>query len=129
MKLETKAKKLFKYYKKLLKLRGWKFIIIHSDTLTDCARITYTTDKEVTLTINRKRNVHIEELEDTIIHELMHVFLFPYTDYVDNTLSFIKNNPENIKKLNFNKILKRSEQIEERLVERLATVLSLIRGG
>ena len=118
MKLLSHAKKLVTQYKKKLGLRGWKFEVLISDVKDRAAEVTYDSDeKKGTVLIDRNTNLDSKELKDTIIHELLHIALSPYTYYVDTILNFVKNNPES--KINYNKILKKLRQIEEKIVVKL----------
>ena len=118
MKLVTRVKKLVTQYKKKLGLRGWKFEVLISDVKDRAAEVTYDSDeKKGTVLIDRNTNLDSKELKDTIIHELLHIALSPYTYYVDTILNFVKDNPES--KINYNKILKKLRQIEEKIVVKL----------
>jgi len=118
MKLVTRVKKLVTQYKKELGLRGWKFEILITDVKDRAAEITYdSNEKKGTVLIDRNTNLDSKELKDTIIHELLHIALSPYTYYVDTILNFVKDNPES--KVNYNKILKKLRQIEEKIVVKL----------
>jgi len=118
MKLVTRVKKLVTQYKKKLGLRGWKFEVLISDVKDRAAEVTYDSDeKKGTVLIDRNTNLDSKELKDTIIHELLHIALSPYTYYVDTILNFVKDNPDS--KINYNKILKKLRQIEEKIVVKL----------
>ena len=118
MKLVTRVKKLVTQYKKELGLRGWKFEILITDVKDRAAEITYdSNEKKGTVLIDRNTNLDSKELKDTIIHELLHIALSPYTYYVDTILNFVKDNPDS--KINYNKILKKLRQIEEKIVVKL----------
>jgi len=125
MTIKTKAERLIKKYKKLLKLHGWKFIIVISEKgMEESAALTYDErEKEAQVLINKNINIESDELENTIKHELTHLFLLPYTSYADTILNFINENPDNIKKLNFKKIFRNLDKIEEKLVIKLIQII------
>jgi len=116
-------KKIFNFWKKVLKIRGWKPTIVLAEDLGESAAEVYTVDtsKEFTVLIDKNYNEDIKELNHNILHELIHVFLAPYVNYITDTLLFIKNNP-NIK-INYDKIFKQLKNREEKIVEKLTKIL------
>lgn len=122
--MKKEVESILDKYKKILKLRGWKFEVIYSEDDTCYAEvIPFINDKRAIIKINPVMNENIEDLKDTLIHELLHIFLTPYTDQVEVDLDFIGKNPESAGKMNFKKILNRVSKKEEVIVEKLTTII------
>jgi hypothetical protein len=66
--------------------------------------------------INPKMNKDSKELRDSIIHELLHVFLMPYTQRAEGMLQYLPGD----KQVKMNKTLDRVEDI---LVKKLTTII------
>ena len=120
-----KLKRLINKYARILKVsRLWKVRLIPNKNIAEYAQINYDKEfKELDFLINEKLNKKEEDLKDSIIHELWHVNLINLIDYTRNTLKFIEENPDNIKKLKFKKIYNKLYSLEEKLVIKLTKVI------
>jgi len=118
-----KIKKIFNFWKKILKIRGWKATIILADDLGDNAAEVHTFNdtKECTILIDKNYHKEEKELIQNILHELIHVFLANYTNYIEDTLTFLRDTPD--VKINYNKIFKQLKNREEKIVEKLTKIL------
>lgn len=66
--------------------------------------------------INAQKNKDSKELRDSIIHELLHVFLMPYTQRAEGLVAFM---PEDKHK----KTIKTLDRVEDLLVKKLTLVI------
>jgi len=114
-------KKLFYHYKKLLNIpRSWNVSIRMNKNIKTCAAVTYEYDKrKFNIVINPKLNKQIDELEDSILHELLHILFTPASTRLDRLLIKIENN----EKINVKRVMKNLALHEERLVVNLAKII------
>ena len=117
------TKKIFNFWKKILKIRGWKVTIFLADDLGDNAAEVHTFNdtKECSILIDKNYHKEKKELIQNILHELIHVFLANYTNYIEDTLTFLRDTPDI--KVNFDKIFKQLKKREEKIVEKLTKIL------
>lgn len=66
--------------------------------------------------INAKKNRDSKELRDSIIHELLHVFLMPYTQRAEGLVKFMPAEKQK-------KMTKALDRVEDNLVKKLTTVI------
>ena len=127
MNIETKVKKLVQQYKKIMKLRGWKFEIVITDKnlKNDFAQVLWDPSKKDVDIIISNEILYTQQLEKIIIHELTHILLSSYTIYVREIIDFLESNKDNICKLNFKKIKNKLDAIEENTVDK---IVNLIKG-
>lgn len=115
------GKLLRKYRKQLLISNSWKIQYeVRPRTIRDYAEVQYHYDKrEFVIYINQALNLKDKELRDSIIHELFHVLLTPYTDLSGKILDNYKDG----KKIRYARDNKRLHDIEERLVKKLTKII------
>lgn len=88
--------KALKYWQKALRLQEWKIRIVYadSDTYSDAGNVRYIFDfKKAKITL---ADDTVEEMEETLIHELLHIHigyteLFPDSDLRTAMLEFSVN--------------------------------------
>jgi hypothetical protein len=121
MKLNKKQIKIVIDYflKKFQFSKQWKFKIIINDKVKKSAEIQYWLNKKkFKITINPKRQYNTKELIDTILHELLHLILAPYTNLIEDLIEY----PKLYKWDNKEKVAKMLE-IEETIVRKLTKSL------
>lgn len=121
-----KIEKLVKQYKKLLKLHGWNFEVLVSEKEIEDhnAEILYELGKkEATVLVDKQANIKDKKLRNTILHEMLHIFLSNYIGYLENLIHFVHNNPDDVRRINFKRILGKAEMIEEGIIEKLTDLL------
>jgi len=128
-KFRREVNKLLKKYRKVLLVpESWKIVAYIHNERKDFATVNYDYSKrEFIIHVNQKFNLDEEDLRDTIIHELCHVFLSPYTSYV-NTLIERFRKKERIRWTQTKHVL---EEKEEKIVKKLTKIiqdLEVIRG-
>jgi len=114
-------KKIFYRYKKLLKIpNSWHVRISVDDKLNAFGEVTYVYEtKKFHIVINPKRNKKIDELEDSILHELLHILFTPASTRLDKLLTRIQLH----EKINIKRVMKNLALHEERLVVNLAKII------
>ena len=107
------------YRRQLLISNSWK-IQYELRPSKDYAEVQYHYDKrEFVIYVNKSLNLKEKELRDTIIHELFHIFLSPYTDIAGKILDANRDG----KVLKYSKTLKKLQATEERLVRKLTKII------
>jgi hypothetical protein len=111
----------FRAYKKLLKLsKSWKVRIVISNNLVEFANVEYDYEKKIfIITIDTKKNQNPQELRDSILHELLHIFLTPATVRIDLLLAKIRAK----EKISVKLAEKHLDKIEEEIVDKLTKII------
>jgi len=118
---KTKVRKIFNKYKILLLIpHYWKIHIKIDGRLTIYAYVVYNyPKKQFDISINPKLNSDLNVLKDSILHELIHIFLTPNTFQFDRFLQKIENKED----INIKNIKRKLLSYEERLVSKLAKII------
>jgi hypothetical protein len=111
----------FKKYKRILLLpKNWHIEIKLNDNIKESANVVFNYERRFfQISINPKANIDLKELQDSILHELIHVILTPATCKIDLLLAKIKS-----KEPISNKHAKQQlEAIEEKIVRQLTKII------
>jgi len=107
----------------ILDLKHYKVTIAFSEDEDYYANAFYEEipDHEATIVINKRKNAEAKDLKDTIMHEMIHIYLYDYTIYVENVVRTIRD----VYDINFDfkTMFKKCYEKEEILVEKLTNVL------
>ena len=105
--MNAKIEKILKKYKKKLKLDHWKIELRLNTNLKYYAETTFYNFHDALVEVNPLMNKDTVVLENTIKHELLHIFFYEYTRKAEEA---VKNPKQLIEK-------------EERVVSRLADLI------
>ena len=116
-----KVHQIFYHYKNLLEIpKYWHIRITTSDKLKWFAEVTYDyQSKKFDIVINPKLNQDLEDLKDSILHELLHILFTPGTSRIELMLQKIQCN----EKFSIKHAKKNLSQYEEAIVAHLAKVI------
>lgn len=111
----------FMRIKRILRLpRSWRVKIYLNNDITEYANVEYDyTHRRFTISINPSKNQKLDDLKDSITHELIHVLLSPATNKIDKILLKI----EKKQKINVTKTREQLDNIEEDIVRHFSLVL------
>jgi hypothetical protein len=116
-----KIRKLFYYYKNLLEIPKYWHVGINVDEKLKCyAEVFYDyQEKKFDIKINPKLNQDLQDLKDSILHELIHVLFTPATNRLDLMIHKLECN----EKVNFKRTKKNIAMYEEAIVAHIAKVI------
>jgi hypothetical protein len=116
-----KIKKWFYHYKTLLNIpRYWHVRINVDEKIKAYAEVSYDyQEKKFDIKINPKLNQELDDLKDSILHELIHVLFTPATNRLDLMIHKLECN----EKVNFKRTKKNMVMYEEYLVSHIAKVI------
>lgn len=120
-KFRVAVRNCFYHYKKLLAIAPqWKITIGINEKLKCYAEVDYNFDtKKFAVFVNPKLNQDLETLKDSILHELIHVFLTPMTSKLDLLLEEVRNK----KPIDYKKTKKNILGWEEHYVDRFTKII------
>jgi len=112
---------IFYHYKNLLQIpKYWHIRITTTDKLKCYAEVTYDyQSKKFDIAINPKLNQDLEDLKDSILHELLHILFTPGTSRIELMIQKIQCN----EKFSIKQAKKNLSQYEEAIVAHLAKVI------
>jgi len=111
----------FKKYKRILSLpKNWKIKIRLDEKIQESANVVFNFDtKYFQISINPKANINLKELQDSILHELIHIILTPATCKIELLLAKIKAKEP----ISHSTAKKQLEVIEEKIVRQLTKII------
>lgn len=118
---QQKVIKHFKHCKRVLRLpKAWKINIKIDDTISEYANVEWFYPKKLfVISINPNKNQKIDDLIDSITHELLHILISPTSTRIENILLKIQKK----QKVNTKAAQIAFDKVEENLVRHLTHVL------
>lgn len=112
---------IFYHYKKLLAIpKYWCVRITTDEKIKEYANVTYDyQEKKFFIAINPSLNQDMEDLKDSILHELIHILFTPATSRLELLLQKIECN----EKVNIKLAKKNMLEYEEAIVTHIAKVI------
>jgi hypothetical protein len=126
--MDTEFRKIvlayFKKYKKILQLqKNWRVEIRIDEKIQESANVIFDYERKFfQISINPKANTDLKELQDSILHELIHVILTPATCRIELLLAKIKAKEP----ISHSTAKKQLEIIEEKIVRQLTKIILLL---
>jgi hypothetical protein len=111
----------FRKYKKILRLpKSWCIDIKVDEKITESANLVFDFEKKFfIISINPSANVNLKELQDSLIHEMVHALLTPATCRIEMLLAKIKAKEP----ISHTIAKKQLEAIEEKIVRQLTKII------
>lgn len=116
-----KIRVIFYYYKRLLNIpKYWHVRIGTNDTIHAYAEVSYDyQEKRFSIVINPKLNQDLDDLKDSILHELIHILFTPATARIELLLRKVECN----EKFNIKRAKKNMTMYEEYLVNHFTKLI------